>query len=417
MGTNYNEPSRDSRRLLEAEIDSLRQRLEEAEVTLDAITSGRVDALVVAHPVEEHQVLVLEDARRGDRLPIDRLRQGAITLSASGEVLHVNGAFAALLGCEAAQLLGRLHPRARRRARPRDARGAARRPQRRPARGSLLRACGSKRARRARRVHPARRRQRDLPDRHGPARRAEDDAAETVRALRRGEVDAVVVAENEEDPKVLLLGAAGRRYRLLVEHMRDGAVTLSPDGDVLYVNPSFAAMIGVLPATLIGVKLRGARRRAEPTVGRGVQRRPPRRRVARRGHAQPQQRRLVPRFADAAARGRRVRRVADRHRPHEPPAPRRGGGNPARDRQRRGRRVRRGAAPRRRGADVDRRAPSLPRHGRADAAGRGHSVYARRDPLHESAVRGDDRPADRRADRRAARGARGAGRPRAARRR
>ncbi len=101
MGTNFNEPPRDSRRLLEAEIDSLRQRLEEAEVTLDAITSGRVDALVVAHPVEERQVLVLEDARRGDRLPIDRLRQGAITLSATGEVLHVNGAFAALLGCEA----------------------------------------------------------------------------------------------------------------------------------------------------------------------------------------------------------------------------------------------------------------------------------------------------------------------------
>src|SRR6185436_8269915 len=84
---------------------------------------------------------------------------------------------------------------------------------------------------------------------------AEDEAAETVRALRRGEVDAVVVAENEEDPKVLLLGAAGRRYRLLVEHMRDGAVTLSPEGDVLYANPSFAAMVGLLPPDVVGRRL------------------------------------------------------------------------------------------------------------------------------------------------------------------
>jgi PAS domain S-box-containing protein len=254
MGTNFNEPPRDSRRILEAEIDSLRQRLEEAEVTLDAITSGRVDALVVAHPVEEHQVLVLEDARRGDRLPIDRLRQGAITLSATGDVLHVNAAFAALLGCEAQQLIGR--PIRGLVAERHHATLAALLGDRDV--GPLAALCFERADLSALDVHVA-----CIPLVDGSGiclivtglhDAAEDEAAETVRALRRGEVDAVVVAENEEDPKVLLLGAAGRRYRLLVEHMRDGAVTLSPEGDVLYVNPSFAAMIGVQPAALVGVK-------------------------------------------------------------------------------------------------------------------------------------------------------------------
>jgi PAS domain S-box-containing protein len=255
MGTKHNaSSSRPSRRLLEAEIDSLRQRLEEAEITLDAITSGRVDALVVAHPVEERQVLVLEDVRRGDRLPIDRLRQGAITVSAAGAVVHANAAFAALVGIDVEQLLGRriedlvseldratlAELLSDRNAGPLTALGFD------CADGSVLRvyvACIP------------------LADHSaiclivtGLHDGAEDEAAATVRALRRGEIDAVVVAESDDAPRVLLLGAAGRRYRLLVEHMHDGAVTLSPEGDVLYANPSFAAMIGVLPPAVIGLR-------------------------------------------------------------------------------------------------------------------------------------------------------------------
>jgi PAS domain S-box-containing protein len=254
MGTSYDKPSSDSRRMLEAEIDSLRQRLEDAEVTLDAITSGRVDALVVPHPVEERQVLVLEDARRGDRLPIDRLRQGVITVSDAGAVLHVNAAFAALVGIEAQHLVGR--PIAELVSERDHSLLAALLSDHNV---GPLAALGFERADRSLlRVHVARI---PLVDSSGTCLivtglhdGAEDDAAETVRALRRGEIDAVVVAEDENDPRVLLLGAAGRRYRLLVEHMRDGAVTLSADGDILYANPSFAAMIGVLPAAVIGLR-------------------------------------------------------------------------------------------------------------------------------------------------------------------
>ena len=58
-----------------------------------------------------------------------------------------------------------------------------------------------------------------MPDRDGRAQRREDEAADTLHAIKRGEIDAVVVAENEDDPQVLLLGTAGRRYRALVERV------------------------------------------------------------------------------------------------------------------------------------------------------------------------------------------------------
>src|SRR5262249_4044171 len=84
---------------------------------------------------------------------------------------------------------------------------------------------------------------------------AAEEERDTVRAIPRGEIDAVVVSETDDDPRVLLLGAAGRRYRLLVEHMHDGAVALSDRGDVLYANPRFAAMLGVSPDAIVGRRL------------------------------------------------------------------------------------------------------------------------------------------------------------------
>ena len=95
------------RRVLEAEIELLRERLQDAESTLEAISGGLVDAVVVADPIAERQVMLLEDARRGARLPIDRLRQGAITVGATGEILHANTVFGALIGVEPQRLFGR----------------------------------------------------------------------------------------------------------------------------------------------------------------------------------------------------------------------------------------------------------------------------------------------------------------------
>jgi PAS domain-containing protein len=247
MADNHNEPSSRSRELLETEIGVLRQRLEEAETTLDAITRGRGDARVISHTLGERRPPSLQGAPSGDRLPIDRLRQGAITVSAAGIVLYANGAFGDLLDVDEDGLVGR------------DIRGLVSERDHETLTSILsdrstapLTTLGFERSSGdALRLHVA-----CIPLVNvsgiclivtGLHDDAEDDATDSVRARHHDEVDALVVAQGEDDPKVLLLGAAGRRYRLLVEHMRDGAVTLSADGDVVYANPAFATMIGASP--------------------------------------------------------------------------------------------------------------------------------------------------------------------------
>lgn len=51
------------------------------------------------------------------------------------------------------------------------------------------------------------------------------EAEDTLRALRSGEVDAFVV-DGASGPQVFTLKSAAEPYRLLVEQMREGALTL-----------------------------------------------------------------------------------------------------------------------------------------------------------------------------------------------
>src|SRR4051794_38649189 len=85
-------------------------------------------------------------------------------------------------------------------------------------------------------------------------RRRLEEAEEILRAIRRGEVDAFVVATLEE-AEVLTLGRADRPYRLLAELMGQGAATLGEDGTVLYANHRFAELLGAPPPELIGTGL------------------------------------------------------------------------------------------------------------------------------------------------------------------
>jgi two-component system NarL family sensor kinase len=68
------------------------------------------------------------------------------------------------------------------------------------------------------------------------------DAEETLRAIRTGEVDAVVVA-SKRGPQVFTLEGAEHAYRVLVECMNEGALILTADGVILYANQSFAKMV------------------------------------------------------------------------------------------------------------------------------------------------------------------------------
>ncbi len=77
---------------------------------------------------------------------------------------------------------------------------------------------------------------------------------ETLRAIRMGEVDAVVVSGPVGD-QVYTLQGAEHPYRILVETIDEGAATLSEDGSVLYSNRSFAAIFDVPLEKFIGAPL------------------------------------------------------------------------------------------------------------------------------------------------------------------
>jgi PAS domain-containing protein len=71
-----------------------------------------------------------------------------------------------------------------------------------------------------------------------------EEAEEVCRALRAGEVDAVVVGHEQEAKRVLLMSGAYARYRQVVEDMEQGAVTVTPAGEILFANRAFARMVG-----------------------------------------------------------------------------------------------------------------------------------------------------------------------------
>jgi two-component system NarL family sensor kinase len=77
---------------------------------------------------------------------------------------------------------------------------------------------------------------------------------ETLRAIRMGEVDAVLVSGPQGD-QVFTLQGAEHPYRLMVETIDEGAATLADDGTVLYANRSFAEIFGIPLEKFIGAPL------------------------------------------------------------------------------------------------------------------------------------------------------------------
>src|ERR1700733_5059027 len=69
------------------------------------------------------------------------------------------------------------------------------------------------------------------------------EAQETLEAIRSGAVDAVVV-NGPHGNQIYSLSGADQPYRVYVERMQEGAVTISHGGVVLYANRRFADMVG-----------------------------------------------------------------------------------------------------------------------------------------------------------------------------
>jgi PAS domain S-box-containing protein len=78
-----------------------------------------------------------------------------------------------------------------------------------------------------------------------------EEAEETLRAIRAGEVDALVMSD-----EVYTLKGAETPYRVLIEQMYEGAATLSDDGTVLYANRRMGELLKAPLQDLIGSSLR-----------------------------------------------------------------------------------------------------------------------------------------------------------------
>jgi len=80
------------------------------------------------------------------------------------------------------------------------------------------------------------------------------EAEETLDAIRYGRVDALVVSQHDTDEIVTLQGAE-HVYRMMVEAMNEGVITLAPDGTILYCNLCFAEMLKLPLERVPGLRL------------------------------------------------------------------------------------------------------------------------------------------------------------------
>ena len=80
------------------------------------------------------------------------------------------------------------------------------------------------------------------------------EAQETLEAIRSGAVDAVVV-NGPHGNQIYSLSGADQPYRVYVERMQEGAVTISRDDVILYANRRFADMVGKPLEQVIGTDI------------------------------------------------------------------------------------------------------------------------------------------------------------------
>jgi PAS domain S-box-containing protein len=96
----------DSREPLQQEIDSLRERLREAQETLDAIRNGDVDAVIVTGADAMPRVYTLETADQTYRLLVEEMQEGALTVTQGGDVLYCNRRLAQLIEAHPERIIG-----------------------------------------------------------------------------------------------------------------------------------------------------------------------------------------------------------------------------------------------------------------------------------------------------------------------
>ncbi|GGB77429.1 sensor histidine kinase [Dyadobacter sediminis] len=80
-----------------------------------------------------------------------------------------------------------------------------------------------------------------------------EEATDTINAIRSGQVDALVVKDPDGEHQLFTLKTADQSYRVFIEKMNEGAVTLNRDGIILYCNSMFASMINLPLSKVVGM--------------------------------------------------------------------------------------------------------------------------------------------------------------------
>ncbi len=83
-----------------------------------------------------------------------------------------------------------------------------------------------------------------------------EESEDTLDAIRRGDIDALVVSGQADEQRIYTLESADRPYRVLIEQRQEGAVTLGADGTVLYCNRRLSGLLSVPQERVVGQMLR-----------------------------------------------------------------------------------------------------------------------------------------------------------------
>jgi two-component system CheB/CheR fusion protein len=77
------------------------------------------------------------------------------------------------------------------------------------------------------------------------------EATDTLDAIRTGQIDALVV-NGQNGHSLYTLKSADQAYRVFIEQMAEGAVSLNPDGLIIYSNSQFARIINQPLSQIVG---------------------------------------------------------------------------------------------------------------------------------------------------------------------
>src|ERR1041384_1500826 len=79
------------------------------------------------------------------------------------------------------------------------------------------------------------------------------EATDTLEAIRTGQIDALVVS-GQNGHSLYTLTSADHAYRVFVESMAEGAVSLNSDGLIVFSNTQFATIVNEPLSNVVGRK-------------------------------------------------------------------------------------------------------------------------------------------------------------------